>query len=566
MSHSSRIFDRVPIDLPNRSGFDLSHENLFTATTGTLIPCLIHPLLPNDSISLGTNFQVQLPPMVTDFYGKVDAVVEVFFVPNRLLWGGWESFITHPTKNPQYPEGTLVEGRPMSVPQINLKGLDAPIGPGSLADYLGLKQTFPQSYTRDVFVSAMPFLAYHRIWDDWYRDTRIQAPLFYRPPQSVSLSLPTQDLEYFFSETAMAAYCPYQSLGLIPTSEDNVGNRGPIFANYTFGSEASGYQTFFTGLLGDNVSLLSLRQRNWAKGYFTTATTLPQAGEGAEIQLDVQDGTGALSIAAIRSANSLQKWEERNNFSYRYPDQIHAQFGIYPDSAKMDRAIFLGRLRSVVYNRSVFQTADGEGGINDVVGSKKGSSQVLAEDSLVKSFRASEHGYLVAIFSLVPHSYYSTGSSREFDRIESEDFPFPLLAGMGDQAIKVKELTGITGQQDWGEEVFGYNDLYAEYKYIEDEVHGLLRDGQYLESFAIQRSFVADADGGPQLGSDFLLIPKNALDQVQAVATSEQGFSCWVDMYFTMKKVSTLPAYSLPTLADMKDVHTGYVSRGGTRL
>lgn len=549
MSHTSRIFDRVPIDLPNRSGFDLSHENLFTATCGTLVPCLCHPLLPNDTVSLGTNFQVQLPPMVTDFYGKVDAVVEVFFVPNRLLWGGWESFITHPTKNPVYPEGTLAEGRPTRVPTINLNGFPVEsFASGSLADYLGLKSVSVGAWTTDYLISAMPFLAYHRIWDDWYRDTRIQSPLFYKP--SYSSGAASQ------GNSPISAFLPYVSV-LNSTPFEQGGFSVPVILS-------APTVDVYTAALGDGVSLLSLRQRNWSKGYFTTATTLPQAGDGAEIQIDVdENGTGALSIAAIRSANSLQKWEERNNFSYRYADQIYGQFGIYPDAAKMDRAIYLGRTRQVVYNRSVFQTADGDGGINSVVGSKKGSSQVIAEDSLVGSFKASEHGYLVALFSLVPHSYYSTGASREFSRLESEDFPFPLLAGMGDQKIMRSELVGLMPNQAASEAVFGFNDLYAEYKYIEDEVHGLLRDGQSLDSFAIQRSFEGS---GVELSSAFLQIPINALDQVQAVATSEQGFSCWVDMYFTMKKVSTLPAYSLPTLADMRDVHTGHISRGGTRL
>lgn len=545
MSHTSRIFDRVPIDLPNRSGFDVSHETLFTATTGTLVPCLCKPMLPNDTVSLGCNFQVQLPPMVTDFYGKVDAVVEVFFVPNRLLWGGWEDFITHPTKNPVYPEGTLVEGRPTRVPTINLNRMS--ILSGSLADFLGVKVN-QSTFTSDKFISALPFLAYHRIWDDWYRDTRIQAPVFYKP----ALAIP----DTVFA--TRAAWTPFVSINYSGQSTDE--QYGPVFSRPS--------DTSSMPLLGDSVGLMSLRQRNWSKGYFTTATTLPQAGDGAEIQIDVDDnGIGALSIAAIRSANALQKWEERNNFSYRYADQIYGQFGIYPDSAKMDRAIYLGRTRQVVYTRSVFQTADGaDGGINDVVGSKKGSAQVIAEDSLVGSFRASEHGYLMALFSLVPHSYYATGSDREFDRLESEDFPFPLLAGMGDQAIKTSELIGITPVESVNETVFGYTDLYAEYKYYEDTVHGKLRDGEDLDTYAIQRSFPPSGSGVPELSSAFLQIPTNALDQVMAVQTSEQGFSCWVDMYFTMKKISTLPAYSLPTLADMKDVHTGHISRGGTRL
>lgn len=121
MAHSSSVFSRMPIELPNRSGFDMSHENLGTATCGTLVPVLVDELLPNDTISLGANFQVQLPPMATDFYGRVDYVLEAFFVPSRLLWGGWQSFMTHSTASPQYPNGTPAQGRSRYLPLINLR-------------------------------------------------------------------------------------------------------------------------------------------------------------------------------------------------------------------------------------------------------------------------------------------------------------------------------------------------------------------------------------------------------------------------------------------------------------
>ena len=71
MSHYSKVFNKVPVQIPNRSGFDLSHENLFTAKCGTLYPVLVDTILPGDSFSLGQSSQIQLPPMATDFYGRV---------------------------------------------------------------------------------------------------------------------------------------------------------------------------------------------------------------------------------------------------------------------------------------------------------------------------------------------------------------------------------------------------------------------------------------------------------------------------------------------------------------
>ena len=274
MSHTSSVFSRTPIELPNRSGFDMSHENLGTQTCGTLVPVLVDELLPNDTISLGASFQVQLPPMATDFYGRVDYVLEAFFVPCRLLWGGWKSFMTHPTANPVYPSGTPAQGRSKYMPRYNFSELDGALS-GSLLDYLGYKCAVDDISSSMSDVNALPLLAYHRIWDDWYRDSRIQAPLFYAPDSSVPQSQLTSAPEVY----ANPSYAPFVSGGV----------DFPIQ-----------YGTSYTFV--DGVGLGSLRQRNWSKDYFTSASPLPQAGNAATLEFDVEDGQGVFSIAALRSA------------------------------------------------------------------------------------------------------------------------------------------------------------------------------------------------------------------------------------------------------------------------
>lgn len=539
MSHTSSIFSRTPIELPNRSGFDMSHENLGTQTCGTLVPVLVDELLPNDTISLGASFQVQLPPMATDFYGRVDYILEAFFVPARLLWGGWKSFMTHVTANPIYPSGTPAQGRSKYMPRVFF---EADRGrASSLADYLGFKVSADISAGQTVDLNALPFLAYHRIWDDWYRDSRIQAPLFYQPDSSV------------------------------PSAELTGAGANPSFAPFVSGGVNSPFYydlVDYTAAFVDGKQLTDLRQRNWSKDYFTSASPLPQAGNAATLEFDVDEGQGVFSIAALRSANSLQKWMERNNImGYKYADQIFGQYGCYPSDAIMDKCLYLGRVSQNVYTRSVFQTA--QGGASDRnpfngTGQKFGSSQCVGEGSLVDNIRVKEHGFLFVLASLVPHAYYSSGTRRYLRREVVGDIAFPLLSGMGEQAIKTSELSGYWLEDSLNDEVFGYTDLYAEYKYHDDEVHGLLRDGQSLESFALQRSFSDNAN--PELSSEFLQIPVDYMDQVYSVSNSASGFDCWYDIFFPYKKVSTLPEYSVPTLGDLKNVHVKKVSRGGTCL
>lgn len=543
MSHFSKVFHKVPVAIPNKSGFDLSHENLFTAQCGTLYPVLVDTLLPNDTISLGHSSQLQLPPMATDFYGRVMGKFEAFFVPFRTLYGGWQELITHPVNGAAYPEGTTSGQKATRLPSFTLSASSSDyryFQPGTLADFLGCRISSKSVSTVN---NSLPFVAYHKIYNDWYRDSRIQQDVF---DKSKVVDPVNGTLQF--------AAMPWQTYsGVAPRSLN------PVCA--------------------DGVSAFSLRQRNWERDYFTNATPQPQAGDAAQLafKVDSDVGEGSFTIASLRAANSLQQWLERNNLAgYRYGDQMKAQFGVYPADAVTDRAIYLGSHSVDIYNRSVYQTAQNnasDGVLNnpfDSIGSKFSAPQGLGQNSLVDKFTATEHGFIVVMFSVVPRAYYGTGQRRYLNYSTVSDFAFPILSGVGDQPIYRNELSESQSLNNNGG-VFGYTQRYSEYKYMDDEVHGLLRDGQNLSAFALKRSFAAVDD--VDLGSAFLEIPQDFLDQVGVYNGSNgtddkvvSSFGAWCDVFFAYKKVSTLPAYSIPTLGDMKDTHTEVIDNGGKRL
>lgn len=680
----SKLFSKVPIEVPNRSGFDESHSNFFTSSLGTLTPCFCDFLIPDDEVDLGASMQVQLPPMATDFYGRIDAKCEAFFVPCRILFGGWKDFITYPFEGRKGPtvtagqqakyligaqsyggalqsnviEGPAVEGSSTTygsdfydqLEQIfslsatemfstlftSIGSSTINLNPGSLADFLGFKSrnsesSFPNKFlqlvlelnslssgngidalhdgehltlwpydfanslqvlfdsaigttlaftvvldtedefgqqvfepladfvfTRLVNVATssnyiqmvvnlsdsnigtnllinniLPFVAYHKIYDDWYRDSIIQQPLFERQVANNSV--------------------------------------GTTVANMPWITSGLGNKTYFSGdqlKFANGHNLFDLHQRNWQKDYLISATPEPQAGDASKVSFEITDNSGEFTIASLRAANALQQWLDRNNLAgYRYGEQIYAQYGVYPSDAITDRAIYLGQMNVNVYNKSVYQQTLGTS--NDLetnnpfnaIGAKYSNPQGVSQGGFCNNYRVTEHGFLMVIFSLVPQAYYSTGVKRMFNYSDISDIAFPLLAGVGDQEIYGREIVdnyGGTGN----ETVFGYTQRYAEYKFMDDEVHGLLRDGESLSAFALQRSF----NEVPQLGSEFLQIPKDYLDQVSATNYKISEFGCWVDSYFNYKKSSKLPAYSIPTLGEMKNTHTEIIDKGGKRL
>lgn len=534
------IFKKVPIEVPNKSGFDCSHTNLFTAKVGTLVPCMVDMLLPNDTVSLGVGSEIQLPPMATDFYGRVKGHFEAFFVPMRILYGGWKDLMTHPVNGDVYPPGTYDSQKAKYLPTLRLPV--SSVGRGSLADYLGIKLSDLSSIT-DVSVDVrnpLRFLAYHKIFDSFYRDSRIQREVFARPYEDTAISQSNN------------------AFSLLPYVTHYGGS--PVFLESS--SELR---------CADDLPCYSLRQRNFGRDYFTNSTPLPQAGQPAAVAFGVQNDQGQFTIQSLRAANSLQMWLERNNVAgYRYGDQIRAHFGVYPSDAALDRPLYLGREIVDVYNKSVYQNDGGQSQSQSQnpfssVGSKYGSPLGVGKGQLVDKFTATEHGYIFVMFSLVPDAVYSTGVDREFKYNNVADFPFPLLAGVGDQEIFADELDGIADsaiRPAWSD-VFAYTQRFANHKFKLDEVHGLLVDGENLDSFALQRGFQL---GGAVLGSQFLEIPTNYLDKVSAVAADVSKYGCWVDSYWEYHKSSTLSAYSIPTLGDPKNTHTEVIDNGGFRL
>ena len=524
MSHTSKIFNKIPVDIPNRSGFDMSFENLLTLSCGSLVPVLCEEVIPNETYNIGHLTQINLPPLATNAFGRIDLRYEAFFVPNRIIWQGWQNFWTMPANNPY--GGNVV--RPTSVPTFKVTSTDESFqkkfNRGTLADYLGFK--IPNGSSRPTLEGTlMPFLAYHKIYDDWYRNSKIQVPLYinqYNPVQNALFS-PWNPNTYIVSKLSDSK-------------------------------------------LNDGIDVFSLRQRNWSKDYFTTASLFPQASGdvvGSSVELNTAGDTTQLSISALRSANVLQRWLDRNNVAgERYADQIKAQYGVLPSDALLDRPLLLGGDTIGVYNRSVYSTSQtGSSDKNPFagnVGSSGASAQGFKDGNLVDNFKATEHGYIIILASLVPHAYYSTGVRRQLSHTKIGDFAIPLLQGLGMQDIKTKELAYVLGST---ETIFGYQQQYSEYKYHDDEVHGLFTDGESLSSFALQRTFTE----APELGTDFLQIPESYLDQI-TVSTASLGSLGMLDCYISMKKISPLSEYVIPTLGDLKNTHKENIQYGGRQL
>lgn len=521
------------VNVNNVSGHYMGHRNSLTAKCGTLVPILTEEVCPNTRCHLKTSFSVKLPPLASETFANIDYRIEAFFVPHRLLVRGFDRIIAGYNKQ---SVGSNAKSLRIYLPVVNISpttadqalSFDHVFAPGTLADYLGFKYTagFKFANGSKYRISPLPFLAYHKIYDFWYRNKLVQLPVF--QPEGL-VTAPNR----LFYENSVFVEGNY----LIPI-------------NHSDSAVSKGF---------DGVSLFSLRQRNFDADYFTTATLSPQLGSTNSVSIGVTENVGSMSIASLRAANSLQQFAERNNLcGVDDVNYYRAMYGAHLDYGVAQHPVCLGSASVPIYVNGVFQNGENTSAGNNPfmsVATQYGSATSASTEVIVKDFTAQEFGYIMVLGSLVPRVSYSSGIRRYLyhhigsDNYLAPDFANPLLQNVGPQPIYREELAATDLLNSTG--VFGYQQRFAEWITHPDEVHGEFVDGRSLDSFVLQRSFEETQAATLGISTSFLQIPSNYLDQIFA-ASSELygGFSYWVDMLHSWKISSPIADFVLPSLQD----------------
>ena len=549
------IYNKAVVKVQKKSGFDKSFQNLFTSKVGTITPILTDELIPNTTVNLRMAISTQLPPLASDTFMRVKQKYAAFFVPTRIIMPGFESWLCGSTnKSPVNPNAAKVR-----TPTIVTT--TASTVPGSLADYLGHKQESTTGTNITVEFNALPFLAYHKIYDDWFRNSLVQKPIY--------------------AEEVIAGNVDYRASNsnhVVPCSHSGDAHNYRIDAAPKSGGPAT-VDSAHSPLYADGVSILSLRQANFGSDLYTSCTPQPQNGQAQSVSFTTaaEGQDSSFTISALRAANSMQQFIERNNLGgNRLVDYVKAQYGANLNDAIAQRSVLLGSGSFDVYSKGVYQTAETDTSVaSDIVyqnpfratpGAKYGSAYVDGQDLVIKGFTAMEPGYLMVVTWLSPKVTYSTGTDPILTRyIKSantqSDMANPILQNVGNEPIYARQLNIA---QINSEAVFGYNDRYANWKDKTDEVHGLLRDQSSLQSFALQRSF----NGTVSISDSFLKIPTNYMDQVASVDTQISEYGYWCDTYFDYKVSMPLATYSVPSLQDPAYEHGQdvVVDRGGKQL
>lgn len=518
------LLKKALVKIPNRSGFDKSFQSLLTMPVGTIVPLMLDEIPANTKVNLKAVLSATLPPLVSDTFLRCDLAVEAFFVPFRQLYRGYEYWLSGEKvyTGPYKPVATPVL-------QLDLKDEYQYLYPGTLADYLGYKAVKSQvkkdeSYT--ITLSAYPFLAYQWVYDCWYRNKLLTHSLFDKTPSSGEYALTCQ-------------YAPFS----IWSNDAEVVVINP----YLNGSR----------------NVFQLRQRCYGLDYFTACTPSPQLGDAPAVTIDTTGVEGSFTISSLRAINAIQQFRERNNFCGEdYADFLKVNFGANLHTGVLNEPIFLGSGRVPVYSKGVEVNSNTTGSstiqnsnpFGKSTGARYGSVYANGTVPLCEGFVSQEPGYILVNISLVPKPTYSSGVSPVFTRYRVKgsqaEMPLPVLQGVGPQPVYVRELyADAMGDDNPSLEagVFGYIDRYADFMTREDEVHGLYRDGESLQSFAHQRTFTTS----PFINTAFCEINQQTLDQLTTVSAGVSGYGVMVDSFLDYKVSMPLQQFSIPSLENV---------------
>ncbi|AXH75910.1 MAG: major capsid protein [Microviridae sp.] len=504
------IFTQVQNKKVGSNTFDLSHDKKLSCKMGELVPIHCMEIVPGDSISMSTSQLLRMAPMIAPIMHQVNVYTHFFFVPNRILWPNWEKFITGGEDG--FDETVF--------PVCDFAA--APIA--SLGDYLGLPN-LPEGMV-SMNVSALPALAYNKIYNEYYRDQNLINPVIDSAVDGENIMAPvtynSQPYKRAWQHDYFTAALPWTQKG--PEATIPLGDFNQL--------ERMDGGEFVTG---QQIDLVGMTFTDTKKALLQGITGTPGAPEFVKFS----EAT-ATSINDLRRAFKLQEWLEKNaRGGSRYTESILSHFGVRSSDQRLQRPEYLGGGSSPMVISEVLQTSN-----NDTQETPQGN---MAGHGLnvggSNSFRytAEEHGYIIGIMSIMPKPAYQQGVPKHFLKFDKFDYFWPSFAHLGEQPVENREIylrndnEDPTFQENY--ETFGYTPRYAEYKFINSSVHGEYKST--LDFWHMGRKF----ETPPALNKTF--IECDPTTRIFAVLDSEQIYA---HVYHRIKARRKMPYFGTPTM------------------
>lgn len=553
MRNENSRFSQLPRVNISRSKFNRDSTVKTSFNVGDLIPFYIDEVLPGDTFQVKTNLVARMQPLVSAPMDNLYLDTYYFFVPNRLVWNHWKELNGENTESAWIPETEY------QVPQIQ-----SPTGGwniGTIADYFGI----PTGIS-GLSVSALPFRAYSLICNEWFRDENLKDPLETPVDDTTVVGVNTGNYitdcakgglpfkaaklhDYFTSCLPGPQKGPDVTLniasGTVPVSTSSVSRSVsgvPLTLSMSDGyvNPIAGYRALY-GICSESSNIMKA-----TSGANYVQETVADAGiEPLNLvaNFDSSGGLPLVTINQLRTAFQIQRMYEKDaRGGTRYTEILRSHFGVTSPDSRLQRPEYLGGQRIPININQVVQSSSStENSPQGNVAAYSLTSE--SHGDFIESF--TEHGFIIGLMVARYEHTYQQGINRLWSKKSRTDFYLPVLANIGEQPVLNKEI--YASGTDVDDEVFGYQEAWADYRYKPSIVTGEMRSNhnKTLDSW----HWADDYDVLPKLSSSWIDEDKGNIDRSLAV-TSSLANQLYADIYVQNQTTRPMPVYSVPGLID----------------
>lgn len=555
-----------------RSTFDRSTNIKTSFDVGRLIPFFVDEVLPGDTFQITTSKVARLQSLIAPVMDNLYLDTYYFFVPNRLVWNSWKNFCGEST-NAWIPDGDYV------IPQIRFPLTDTGWSPGTIADYMGLPVgvNVDEQDLNTNTVSALPFRAYTKIVNDWFRDENLMAEFLIDMGSTTTTGTNDDFIDsngIFKYNTLQKGGMPFIACkfhdrftsclpapqrgedvpfisGLVPVITNDVAVLGTdgapyndmSFADVLTGTPITNFRNFNADGYGAYVGPTGSGEIPDDDMYYVLPNNLV-----ADLSRTISGRTtpgfdywsSPISINSLRQAFQIQRMLEKDaRGGTRYIEILKTHFGVTSPDYRLQRSEYLGGNRVPLNIEQVVQTSSTDS--TSPQGNVAGWSQTNDTNyDVEKSF--TEHGFVIGLMVARYDHTYCQGVEPFWRRRTRYDYYWPALAHLGEQAVMKEELFFPAAG-----DVFGYQEAWSEYRYKPNYVTGLMRPN-ISNNLAIW-NFADNYEQTPYLSANWIIEDKKNVDRTLAV-TSELSNQIIIDIYVQNRCTRPMPLYSIPGLID----------------
>lgn len=533
--NSEQHYAQVPRAEIRRSRFKRNFSLLTTINEADLVPIYCDEVLPGDTAKISMNALMRMSTPLYPVMDNCNCDFYFFFVPSRLLWDHFENLMGQ--------NDSSYWAEPVEYTTPKTKAPKGGWNVGTVADYFGIPTGI-----ENIEVNSLPLRAYTKIWNEWFRDENLSEPRPMSTGDETTEGANSNDGWLNSSERGgqllkVTKYKDYFT-SCLPSPQKGEAVPLPMSGD----ANVYMYNTVQNKVYDGNIWLESTnanaprfnQQGDKLVQVFGSKTKNGSDETQSVFKADLSSVT-ATTINELRQAIAVQHILERDaRTGTRYKEILQGAWGVTSPDARLDRSEYIGGYRLPININQVVQTSSTD---NTSPQGNTGAYSMTTMSRNMCTYSATEHGFIIGLAAVRVEHSYQQGLARMWTRSTRFSYYDPMLANLGEQAVLNQEIYAQGTAQD--EEVFGYQEAWADYRYHTNMVTSEMRStyAQTLDAWHYADKY----NELPKLSGRWITESKANIDRTLAVKSSNSHqFIC--NFYFDQTWTRPLPIYSIPGL------------------